>query len=696
MPLDPYGSCPCGSGKKFKWCCQPIHVEIDRAFEQDAEGQHEAALRLMEQVVAQHPANPEAWGRRAQLLYQNDRVEEAEKSLDRALEVNPNYPFGHLLRGMFRHHEGEVVGALLLFRKAAELYDPEARDILAQVYGTIAEAELRLNHPVACHAAIRISLRCLPNQPELQQNLDNIFGPTSRLPASARQEYRFKSPAPTLSGERRRAWDQALATAGSPRLSDAARAFDALTQQDAEDAAAWYNLGLARAWLGDNPGAVQALDRYVGLEADEEAAGAAWALAEVLRCGQGMEEQADYLEHSVLYQVRDPQKLVSFLQEWHQGGKLAGVVVNQEEGVINGVVLDAGPVLTATPSPGQLARLGAYLLVVGGLLRLWHSSKDALEKTRREVEQFFGGALSEPQPAVKNAAFGDVVTEAMAFPAGKMSEEEAKQRIAEHAQRFYEETWVHRPLRALNLIPPADAAGSPALRKKLRGVVQFLQECAAASPVSGYDFDRLRRQLGLAAGAPAEAAAGPDIGALSAADLTALEMESLSDAQLTQAWQTAQKHGADELAGAFARALVARPVCPEQPDRFPWYSFLAQRALAEGKTDEALSLVSEGERVDAEANEGRRRNDYEQRRAQVYVKRGEADQAHDTYARLIERVPAELRYRTSAAEAMLSLRQGPRARRFAEEGLVKARQQNNRDAEQQLLELVEAAKKQGG
>src|SRR5262245_25996768 len=111
MPLDPYGSCPCGSGKKFKWCCQPIHVEIDRAFEQDAEGQHEAALRLMEQVVAQHPANPEAWGRRAQLLYQNDRVEEAEKSLDRALEVNPNYPFGHLLRGMFRHHEGETVGA---------------------------------------------------------------------------------------------------------------------------------------------------------------------------------------------------------------------------------------------------------------------------------------------------------------------------------------------------------------------------------------------------------------------------------------------------------------------------------------------------------------------------------------------------------------------------------------------------------
>ena len=41
MALDPYAPCPCGSGKKFKWCCQPVHFQIDRAFEMDREGQHE-------------------------------------------------------------------------------------------------------------------------------------------------------------------------------------------------------------------------------------------------------------------------------------------------------------------------------------------------------------------------------------------------------------------------------------------------------------------------------------------------------------------------------------------------------------------------------------------------------------------------------------------------------------------------------
>ena len=78
--IDTYASCPCGSGKKFKWCCQPIHVQIDKAFQQDQEGQHDAALRMMDDVVKEHPGNPEAWGRKALLLYNNERVDEAESA----------------------------------------------------------------------------------------------------------------------------------------------------------------------------------------------------------------------------------------------------------------------------------------------------------------------------------------------------------------------------------------------------------------------------------------------------------------------------------------------------------------------------------------------------------------------------------------------------------------------------------------
>jgi predicted Zn-dependent protease len=112
--------------------------------------------------------------------------------------------------------------------------------------------------------------------------------------------------------------------------------------------------------------------------------------------------------------------------------------------------------------------------------------------------------------------------------------------------------------------------------------------------------------------------------------------------------------------------------------------------------DSALNHVNEGEKDDCEHNEGRRRNDYELRRGQVQVKRGEMDQAQDVFERLIARVPTELRYRGNAAEAMLSARQPARAAKFAADGLAQARKQNDRDSEQYFQELSEAAKKQGG
>jgi tetratricopeptide (TPR) repeat protein len=181
---------------------------------------------------------------------------------------------------------------------------------------------------------------------------------------------------------------------------------------------------------------------------------------------------------------------------------------------------------------------------------------------------------------------------------------------------------------------------------------------------------------------------------MSAAELSVLKFDDLADDKLGLAYQTALKLDARELAGDFARALVARPPRPEQPDRFPWYAHLAQLALAEGDTDAALNYVNDGERADCEQNQGHRRNDYELRRAQIYCKRGETDQAQDIFSSLIARAPSELRFRGSAAEAMLSAREPTRALRFAEEGLTKAREQNNRDSEGYFLELVAAAKRQ--
>ena len=169
MAIDPYSSCPCGSGKKFKWCCQPIYVNINRAFEQDAQGQHDAALRIMDEVTKEHGDNPEGWGQKAKLLYAHGKVEEAEEALEKAFALNRNYPYGLLLKAVFRYQEGEIAGALLLARRAADAYDPEARDYLAEAYSLVYECEMKLNRPVAARAALRIVLRCQPAAEEVRE-----------------------------------------------------------------------------------------------------------------------------------------------------------------------------------------------------------------------------------------------------------------------------------------------------------------------------------------------------------------------------------------------------------------------------------------------------------------------------------------------------------------------------------------------
>ncbi|HZY83816.1 MAG TPA: hypothetical protein VFE78_03230, partial [Gemmataceae bacterium] len=481
-------------------------------------------------------------------------------------------------------------------------------------------------------------------------------------------------------------------------LADVAGAFEALTGEDGADAPAWFNLGLARAWLGDNAGALEALDRYLGLEADDAAAAAAATLEEVLRLGRGLEDEADYHDYSFALRLADPKPVEGLLQEWAQAHRLIPVQTGRE-GVFVALVLEisTASLITVGRPAADAGHFAGYLSIVGDVLQVHSPLKEPFERLRDEVRQRLAVGLGELHEARGPGQFQDVSADALLFPLSG-DEQQAKERVLAHAQRYYEEKWVQRPRHSLTGNTPLDAAGHATLRKKLRGVIDFIEQCARLGMLSGYDFNGLRRKLGLLQAAPAPAApagTAADVSAMGTAELAALNVEGLTEGQLEQALHAAQKLDAQELATHFAKALVARPPA-DRSDRYPVYSFLTQRALQEGDKDAALDFVNEGERADCEHNEGRRRNDYELRRGQVHVKRGEAEAAQEVFQRLIERAPSELRYRGTAAEAMLSLKQGAKALRFAEEGLSAARQANDRDTEQYLQELAAAARKQMG
>jgi predicted Zn-dependent protease len=646
----------------------------------------------MTQLVEKFSKFPQVWAYQANLLFLHDKPEQADAALQKAFDLDANFAFGHWLRGLMRLNEGEIVGALILFRKTVELLDPNAKDLLAQAYTRIGELELNFNRPIAARVALERARRLAPQTADLQQAFENVFGSDSRLPDVARREYHFRS----ASDDR---WKTAFEGAATGRLTDALKAADAIAQAEPNNAAAQFNLALVRAWLGDNARAVEALDKSIDNETDEEKATEAGALAEVLRLGSGMEANADYVEHRAAFQILNGEAVGNVINGWGQSGRLIVIDANREEGMFTGVILEGVPDLgTGIGTP--VARLEANIFLHGDMVRLWHSNRTLLDEVVGELRSAAGNGISEPRYDIDCAKFGDIVADIMVFPTRENAEpEQVAQKMRERGREYFEDTWLRRSLKSLSGSSPLDSANHPSLRRRLPGLIRFLDECLTGAtpreegktPTPTYDFDRLRRKLGLKT-APRAEGAEIDFETLGAAELAGIKADKLSDAQTAQAFRAALRLDAPDLAGAFARQAVGRATIA---DRYPYFSHLTKQAREEGNHTEVLRWLSEADSADRATNEGKRCDDYALARGQALARSGDVEGAYTVFKDAIAQSPAALSLASAAAESMLGKKMGVRAQEFAEHGLKQARAQNNRDGEQQFLELVAAAKKQG-
>lgn len=702
---DQYAPCPCGSGKKFKWCCQAIAPMVDKARTQQENGQYEAALHTVEELVKQHPGNPQAWGHLADIRFANGQLEAAEQAIDKAFEISPHYPFGYLLRGMMRESENELLGALLLYRKATQHYDLNAKTIQANLHERIARLELLFKRTVAARAALERAAFFAPNFPEIRERIDEYFGdkPPHRFPKAARKSYTFRP----ARAEQLEAWKKAIPDLPNARLSDARAAFARLTQEHPHDAEAWFNLALCEAWLGNNPAALDALEQYIDLETDQDRVNEAVGLSQALQFGRGAEERSDYRDYRAIMMVRDFAAVRAWVNDWAKAGRLAAPQADPQTGTLHAMIVEDAPGLLVTALP--MMQLSAHLLIAGDVILLSHPNEASLQKTAQAIRDRVGIGVSEPQYEVGTLQFGDIFAEAILFPKnGTFTREQADAALREQIAKFFENTWIHRPLKSLDGVTPIDAVQHPKYRKRLVGVLAFLEDVISmygydpeseVQPPKLYDLDRLRRQLGLtvSGSSPAtESANGLDLSVLSVAELAGLAHETLTEAQLEEGFRAALKLDARELAGSFARSLVARPIHEAKPDRFPYYNHLVELAREANDTEAVLAWLEAGARADAEANAGKRRNDFALRIGQHYARQGDTAKAASIFADLLDRSPYELRFYATAAETMLSCKDGAKALEFAERGLAKARSQNNRDSEMHFLELTAAAKKQLG
>jgi hypothetical protein len=353
---------------------------------------------------------------------------------------------------------------------------------------------LRLQRPLAAWACWQQALRLDPGQDAARQALD-VLAHTGELPAAARASYRFRGP--TDEGRRAR-WDAALRDRDLSDLGEAAIVFERLADADSDDAPAWFNLALCRAWLGANVAAIAALDELITVSApsDFEAAVSAWMLAEVLRHGAGAEALADDFDYRLTLPWRpedgDPTALAKPPAMIRPLANPLDPALTEQAGA--GIFEWVEPPRFEEALPHALATL----VLLPGALRLSTPDPDHLPTLRATLDAL--GRPIEPTRAPLPLRLLDAAAWTFRFPAG-LDEADRPRLAAEAIASYYEERWILHPRTGLVGRPVDAAQGDAADRARLEAVIRIREQLAArprfAPLACGDDFDRLRLRLGL-------------------------------------------------------------------------------------------------------------------------------------------------------------------------------------------------------
>lgn len=109
MSVDTYAICPCGSGKKIKFCkCKDSVGELDRVLKMVEGGQVVPALDRLSSVLKEHPDAAWALAIRGRLLLDLREYESLSENADRFIRLQPSNPLALTQRAAARLFRGEV------------------------------------------------------------------------------------------------------------------------------------------------------------------------------------------------------------------------------------------------------------------------------------------------------------------------------------------------------------------------------------------------------------------------------------------------------------------------------------------------------------------------------------------------------------------------------------------------------------
>lgn len=559
--FDSYSPCPCGSGQKFKWCCQKAEAEADRAHRLFVNGQTETAIQALQDGLRKFPGMPLLLMRQVVYQLQSEQFDAARATVNLLLEKSPKHILGNLFLVRILLVLDSARAACDALQKALSLVTAEFQSEATEVTRLVA---MRLGYEHSYLASLRHYelAESLATDADARRVSTELASMRSRasIPLWLKNPNRL-SPAPeSLPGAARARFQQALDWAEQGLWNAAAATFEVLSADGIAPTESDRNLALCRLWTADSNDAVEPLARAVkALGTSTDAVD-----LEVLRQGFYPHSKDDMVERVQLtWPLRSRDRLIQTLESDASivPGRLDEDDESEDEKIDHFLILDRPrPAGASGLKTDDIPRIQGTLLVAQAAVTLDALDDAALDPLTDRFTTLVGDAVPRAHPKTKVVGAIPRSTLAVSFhwlPPEDLSDEDAERLEREQFSWQIREVWANTPLPYLNNRSVTQAAKAGDAVVPVRAAI-FMLEMASKDRTGGKPVADLRQALGIAP----EPEIDPDTVDIEGLNITRLRyvpLERLDDSRLVAVYRRAKMFGLVEIMSQAGTLLAARP-----------------------------------------------------------------------------------------------------------------------------------------
>ena len=570
MAVDPYAPCPCGSGKKLKFCCTDLAADIEKISKLVASEQPHAALKHVEQLMAKEPDRASLLDIRAMLELSLHDFDAAEKTLARFLAVAPDNPSAHAQAAILAAGRGETINAVAKLQDALERTDNAMPQRVFEAIGAVGHALLLEGDLVAARAHLLLYAGVAPEGDDRAIELLLRLNLQGGLPLLLRDTLLLQEAPQQLANKP--AFDEAnrLASRGLWRRAEAEYA--KLQSEAHHEPAVVYNLALVRGWLADAKAFAAGLHQFARLDVPLDDAIEAEALAQLVDPKLVEPQLASVrITYPLLNDDSAAERLVS--DKRIERYELDPESLDEDEVarprsthlLLDRPIPRSGVDLKMEEAPNVLAFISVYGKRTDRDARIEVTTDqgEGFDHSKALVVEVLGDAIGpelETEVVGEKSASEEALSWRWRLP-DDTPPATRRHLLSERRRKAILDDWASAPRAALDNLSPRGAAGRADLRVPLLASILIVEQ-AAVDPGERELFQQLREQLGLPR-SPLIDPGSANFERLPITRIARLDLKNTPSDRLMQLFNRAAMSGAGVATLALAEEIVSRDMTDE-------------------------------------------------------------------------------------------------------------------------------------